>query len=971
MDKAHISNDAAIVNAAQVKTGGKENDLNTQQNDAVSSVNNSEMGSDLNLHISDDSNQHSESYEYIDYDPENALDFAATNVRYSECDDSLDLESSDKEHSCDDSESTEQIEGISSYEELTSQDELESGGKLATIMNIDTQMSKDSSSTRVVTDVMYAQPETQPKTEHNSWESIQGQSKQLVDTPRTFKAAKCIQFTDDATSSTDMKPLFNEMDHCESPSISDSFESHLQKAKDKQNCIEQKMKNLLKSLMILNVRNMAKHMSNEVATLHEYVYNVYNTKSECNRDYVQNFHDYSSMLTEIQNYNSSQETAWARQKYQNKYFGAGSSANQVHPKCVAQPLFPPLDPKESKNIKDACAQFSTQLHLLETTMDSEATESSSSDESVCGDYTNEYQKQLPLSKRTSTQIRKLENSYASRMRWIQLHVSFLEVQKKYHDYIHMVIQTMKSNLRFIDNDSKESVSVNTISNVPEDQSFSCARIRPLDVHHFKKRKLVQTQNLHTVSKLAAQTTSIKCGCQWPYQPCALCTGRVDPTAPRLPNDCLDLQNRLALLDPGMHPNLSVLSEVHQNIHFNAIMKMPEWQAKMIRCGPRIKTLLAATSAADRRMLKEELKHDRPRKFVKKSNIATVKPMKHGFKKRGRKPSSSKSGKRRKIPDLDDHCDSSLSTNMSEESQNVTWPKETSRQAQRSTSFDIDNMVIPYGVPVSTKVQVLPYKEIITPKWRVVNYEPLTGDDVVDAAIMNHESATDPTKARSCPSALESDEDVSEENCLKRHMRCLLEERKKFGVYTKFSWTTRSRANRRLESKTMDMMPVTPQSEHTSESELQQGLNETTESPENTEMNTDVMADYALDRITKRKSMQYTNLLNDGDTFSDHNEQPFTPRQFPLTEDDYETMVSVMPAKHTEILSLMQSGEGNDRVLRQSITESENVDMDVTSPFNEVIVQREGNMDDGVLEQFTMTDSEESVTLDDPDDPEWG
>lgn len=914
MEKIHISNNENVLNTSPVKTGVK----NVREN----CFKGNEFGSDLNLHISDDSNHHSENYEYIEYDPDNALDF----------------DSSDKEHSGDDSESTEQIEGISSYEEMTSQDELDEGRqhivdeKLAAIMNIDSHLSKDSdSSSRVVADVIYN------NTGNNL---IQNWQKPL------FKAAKRIQFNDESDVRSDYECI----------NTSNTFESQLEKAKEKQNCIEDKMKRLLKSLMILNVRNMAKHMGKEVATLHEYIYDLHNSKYRHNSDYsgdyyIQNFHDYSSMLTEIKNHNTSQENTFSRNKYQNKYFGAGSSVN---PKCIAQPLLPSLDPKDAKNISDSCTQFNTQLHLLETTLDSEATESSSSDESICDDYNNEHQRQLPLSKRVSTQIKKLENSYASRMRWIQLHLTYLEIQKKYHDYIHSVLQTMKSNLRFID-ETNESVSANTITNVPEDKCFSCARIRPLDVKKFKKRKLLQTQNLHAISKIAAQTTSIKCGCQWPFQPCAMCTGRADPTAPRLPNDCLDLKNRLALLDPGLHPNLSVLSEVHQNIHFNAIMKMPEWQAKMIRCGPRIKTLLAATTAADRRLLKEELKHDRPRKFIKKSNVTStvVKSIKTGYKKRGRKPSSSKLPKRRKLPDYDDNCDSSLSTNISEESQNVStsWSRETSRaerQTQRSTSFDIDNMVIPYGVPVTTKVQVLPYKEIITPKWRVVNFEPLS------------ESVSE-DKVRTCSNSLESDEDISDENCFKRHMRCLLEERKKFGVYTKLSWTTRSRANRRLESKTMDIMPVTPQSEHTSESELPL----TTESPDNTEINADAMTD-----IMKRSTNHL--LGNDSDIISDVNEQPFTPRQFPLTEDDYESMIAVMPAKHTEILNLMQSCDGDDLILRQSLTESEHLDMDLTSPFNEVIIQqKEGNVDTGVLDQFVMTNSDESVTLDDPDDPEWG
>lgn len=39
-------------------------------------------------------------------------------------------------------------------------------------------------------------------------------------------------------------------------------------------------------------------------------------------------------------------------------------------------------------------------------------------------------------------------------------------------------------------------------------------------------------------------------------PCALCTGRTDPTFPRDPPEQLTVQERVALLDPGYHPVLS-------------------------------------------------------------------------------------------------------------------------------------------------------------------------------------------------------------------------------------------------------------------------------------------------------------------------------------------------------------------------------------------------------------------------------
>lgn len=84
----------------------------------------------------------------------------------------------------------------------------------------------------------------------------------------------------------------------------------------------------------------------------------------------------------------------------------------------------------------------------------------------------------------------------------------------------------------------------------------CSRTRPLVLSEFRKRKLFQTINMHTISKKAARPSNIKCGCQWPQVPCTLCTGRPDPTAPRDLPETLMPQNRVALLDASYHPVLS-------------------------------------------------------------------------------------------------------------------------------------------------------------------------------------------------------------------------------------------------------------------------------------------------------------------------------------------------------------------------------------------------------------------------------
>lgn len=82
----------------------------------------------------------------------------------------------------------------------------------------------------------------------------------------------------------------------------------------------------------------------------------------------------------------------------------------------------------------------------------------------------------------------------------------------------------------------------------------CSRTRPLT--NFRKRKLLQTWGLHLVSKKAARSSTVRCGCTPPGTQCALCTGRTDPTRPRDLPEHLSKSERVALLDPCYHSAFS-------------------------------------------------------------------------------------------------------------------------------------------------------------------------------------------------------------------------------------------------------------------------------------------------------------------------------------------------------------------------------------------------------------------------------
>ncbi|ETN60262.1 hypothetical protein AND_008112 [Anopheles darlingi] len=256
-----------------------------------------------------------------------------------------------------------------------------------------------------------------------------------------------------------------------------------------------------------------------------------------------------------------------------------------------------------------------ELRQVQTNIDSDATLSSSggesADESV--PYTNTSQLPLAISKRALWKWSKDRAAVASRWTWLLSRVADLEYRIRQHNELLMKIRINKGPITLEDPLQEASSAGGSDSNTinsphsvngyrgqlpgsskplttdsaasitdEEEDMMSCSRSRPYNREKFRKRKLLQTPNLHIISKRAARPSNIKCGCQWPLQPCALCTGRPDPTAPRDPPATMPFAERVALLDSSYHPVLSFPEDTSHSIHLEAIMRLPDVQNRMIR-----------------------------------------------------------------------------------------------------------------------------------------------------------------------------------------------------------------------------------------------------------------------------------------------------------------------------------------------------------------------------------------------------
>ncbi|XP_058822365.1 uncharacterized protein LOC131683961 [Topomyia yanbarensis] len=789
-----------------------------------------------------------------------------------------------------------------------------------------------------------------------------------------------------------------------------------------------------------------------------------------------------------------------RRIYSNRYFQGTASGSTIEggsgtSSSSQTTSIPKFDDTVIDQLELTAGLLHSELHQVQNTIDSEATVSSSGGESAdeMVMYNNVNQQPLTIAKRAAWRWAKDRASVAARWTWLLAQISDLEYRIRQHNELHNKIKINKGAVTLEDSHSQppqppshQSVngyrgtlpgnnkplddsydnngsSSSTAPNGAYDHSGGSCRTRPFHRNGFRKRKLLQTANLHTISKKAARSSSVKCGCAWPLHPCALCTGRQDPTAPRDLPDTMPASERVALLDPCFHPVLSFPEDVSHGIHFEAIMRIPEWQNKMIRStakslsrsagAPQKSTGFGSTSAASGGALPssvtpaflssgdEAVPHggnkkygpDGKRKYNKHNKLHGSQELaNHKLKKsksrrnllltsttgRGRRKSSSgyppggssqygptgygatpggssnkyyksSSSKYRKSSHSSstaasgtgthgagtgsytrynsggiggassgfDYMDSAglhhdgAGSGSSRSKNSSPTPNHHRNERKSRPSYDIDNIVIPYSMAAANKVELLPYKEIVTPKWRIVgdndesidpDSETIDASQLIKTASGNNNSAPDagnkqsvsPKPAIIPPTEKVSDltqslsegrfivlpaideEDISDETILVKHDRALQDERKKFRTYMKFPWS-RPRANRRtdsraessgantpdptspapptplvdIESNTSPACPSTPlMSLDTHELSETNVLNALNQSLNKKERRRTVSTKLVREEIQRSSSPDIKEVI-----------PPYDSLQFPLPDDLYEEMVRTMPSDHLTLV----------------------------------------------------------------------
>uniref|UniRef100_A0A2R5LLB4 Putative kat8 regulatory nsl complex subunit 1 n=1 Tax=Ornithodoros turicata TaxID=34597 RepID=A0A2R5LLB4_9ACAR len=335
----------------------------------------------------------------------------------------------------------------------------------------------------------------------------------------------------------------------------------------------------------------------------------------------------------------------------------------------------------------------------------------------------------------------------------------------------------------------------------------CSRTRPLV--NFRKRKVVSSTVASAVASVSplgrktarlggASSTTVQCDCRsvssCQASPCPLCAGRYSVLR-QLDPDAMPQRERAALLDAGFHPVLSFRNDMPLNLHFEMLLRTGELQKLALKASAslRKKSRLAQVSglaidqarkksrklahnaaqsllssakmrrhhsekkrAYRRHVDREVLDDDSSDSRFRRSDTYSLVSMKHRERQRSLSTASSGSSKAASPVPSPAPCSGEGTIGQRSILQDVL------RRRRGENAFDINNIVIPYSLASATRVERLPYKEILTPKWRELTEEELNGTLQVD-----------PLESK------EEVEDLSDEAFTVRHNVCEEEERHRF------------------------------------------------------------------------------------------------------------------------------------------------------------------------------------------------
>lgn len=358
---------------------------------------------------------------------------------------------------------------------------------------------------------------------------------------------------------------------------------------------------------------------------------------------------------------------------------------------------------------------------------------------------------------------------AARWSWLQAQVSDLEYRIRQHTDVYRQLRAAKGAVHFAASNGVPTPSTSSAcspskqaeNDESESEVCSSSRTRPLvnsasstpSTSGFRQRRLIRASKVQSgrkASRLASSTVRCCCVMSRIYNPCVLCNGKNNYLLPVDP-DGMTLRERVSLTDRGFHPVLSLDHDIPLGAHVDSLLKSGDWKPPP---PPVSSTSQSGRPSLASRRSSSKLQADDDSGSIASGHSVKRKGPPNGTSKRKKgadeestislKERRKSLTKRRKkhLPStdaLDEDSQSYPSSPFGDGSVPATpgRPGLASRGSflqdmlRRRTSYDIDNIVIPYSMAASTRVEKLQYKEIQTPKWRIIDGLPSEAHEVLE------------------------------------------------------------------------------------------------------------------------------------------------------------------------------------------------------------------------------------------------
>ncbi|XP_054674349.1 KAT8 regulatory NSL complex subunit 1-like isoform X3 [Grus americana] len=258
-----------------------------------------------------------------------------------------------------------------------------------------------------------------------------------------------------------------------------------------------------------------------------------------------------------------------------------------------------------------------------------------------------------------------------------------------------------------------------------DNTCVAARIRP--VCTYKKRKLVRATSVSHFSRKPLKPLTVKCSCEWPNS-CILCS--CEAPVQTIDPDTMSLEERIALLDSGFHPILSLSHGNPLHLHFETLLREDGLQRLLSR---ELKTLKMShfgqkqdpTNSAFPKLRSSLLLASRS---LFEGRRQPEGPSSHSF------PVCSPWAHKYGSLHLLSLCPKPPPAPSASQVPFTGSSAMSSKRRKAERSYDIDNIVIPMSMAATARVEKPEYKEVVVPSWRIVELEELPPFNQADSEL---------------------------------------------------------------------------------------------------------------------------------------------------------------------------------------------------------------------------------------------